>query len=236
MNSSEILIVVTSHAVMGNSGEPTGLWLEELAAPYYEFVDAGRSITVASIKGGVIPIAPESKKPIGENSQSVDRFLQDKSALAAINNTQAIDNINPDTYDAVFLPGGHGTMWDLPNSKPLADVVSQAYAHNKVVAAVCHGVAGLIGAIKPDGRPLVNGLQVNSFTNAEEEAVGLSNTVPFMLETKLRELGADFQSANNFQPFAIASSNIITGQNPASSLLVANKVLEALQVKVPVEK
>ena len=236
MNSSKILIVITSHTVMGNSGEPTGLWLEELATPYYEFADAGVAVTMASIKGGVIPIAPESKKPIGENSQSVDRFLQDKTAIAAINNTQAIDNVNADTYDAVFLPGGHGTMWDFPNRKPLADVISQVYAQDKVVAAVCHGVAGLIGATKPDGRPLVEGIQVNSFTDAEEDAVGLSNTVPFMLETRLRELGADFQCADNFQPFAIASSNIITGQNPASSLVVANKVLEALQVKVLAQK
>lgn len=236
MNSSKILIVVTSHAVMGNSGKPTGLWLEELTTPYYVFVDAGAAVTMASIKGGAIPIALESKKPIGENSKSVDRFSQDKAAIAAINNTQAIDNINPDTYDAVFLPGGHGTMWDLPNSKPLTNIISQTYAHDKVVAAVCHGVAGLIGATKPDGSPLVNGLQVNSFTNAEEDAVGLCDTVPFMLESRLRELGADFQCADNFQPFAIASSNIITGQNPASSLLVANKVLEALQVKVPVQK
>jgi putative intracellular protease/amidase len=236
MNSWKILIVVTSQAVMGNSGEPTGLWLEELTAPYYAFVDAGTSVTIASIKGGAIPISPGSQKPLGENSESVDRFLQDEAAIAATTDTQAIDNINLDRYDAIFLPGGHGTMWDLPNSKPLANILSQAYAQDKVVAAVCHGSAGLVGATKPDGSPLVNGLKISSFTNAEEDAVGLSNTVPFMLESKLRELGADFQGVNNFEPFAIKSGNLITGQNPNSSLLVADKVLEALQVKVPVEK
>lgn len=127
-------------------------------------------------------------------------------------------------------------MWDLPNSASLANIISQTYAQDKAIAAVCHGVAGLIGATKADGSPLVDGLKVNSFTNAEEDAVGLSSSVPFMLETKLRELGADFQSADNFQPFAIQSGNLITGQNPASSLLVANKILEALQIKVPAQK
>ncbi|MFM2311061.1 MAG: hypothetical protein RLZZ04_337 [Cyanobacteriota bacterium] len=236
MNSRKILIIVTSHAMMGNSKELTGLWLEELAAPYYVFIDAGISVTIASIQGGVVPIDPKSKKPIGENPATVDRFLQDKAAIAATGNTIAINNINPNIYDAVFLPGGHGTMWDLPNSASLANIISVTYAQDKAIAAVCHGVAGLIGATKTDGSPLVDGLQVNSFTNAEEDAVGLSNSVPFMLETKLRELGADFQSADNFQPFAIQSGNLITGQNPASSLLVANKILEALQIKVPAQK
>lgn len=236
MNSLKILIIVTSHAVMGNSAEPTGLWLEELTTPYYAFVDAGTSVTVASIEGGAIPIDPRSKKPVGENPESVERYLQDESVVAATINTPAVDEINPNEYDAVFLPGGHGTMWDLPNSQPLANIISNAYGNDKVIAAVCHGPAGLIGATKPDGSPLVDGLQVSSFTNAEEDAVGLSNTVPFMLETKLRELGANFQSVDNFEPFAIKSGNLITGQNPGSSLLVANKVLEALQVKVPVEK
>jgi putative intracellular protease/amidase len=236
MNSRKILIIVSSHSVMGNSSEPTGLWLEELVTPYYVFIDAGISVTIASIQGGVVPIDPKSKKPIGENSATVGRFLQDKTAIAATSNTIAINNINPNIYDAVFLPGGHGTMWDLPNSTSLANIISETYAQDKVIAAVCHGVAGLIGATKADGSPLVNGLQVNSFTNAEEDAVGLSSSVPFMLETKLRELGADFQSADNFQPFVIQSGNLITGQNPASSLLVANKMLEALQIKVTAPK
>jgi putative intracellular protease/amidase len=240
MNSRKILIIVTSHAFMGNStgnsSEPTGLWLEELAAPYYVFIDAGISVTIASTQGGVVPIDPKSKKPVGENSATVDRFLQDKIAIAATNNTIAINHINPNIYDAIFLPGGHGTMWDLPNSTSLANIISATYAQDKTIAAVCHGVAGLIGATKADGSPLVDGLEVNSFTNAEEDAVGLSNSVPFMLETKLRELGADFHSADNFQPFAVEDRNLITGQNPASAVLVANKVLEALQIKVPAQK
>lgn len=236
MNTLQILIIVTSHAVMSNTGEPTGLWLEELTTPYYTFIDAGTSVTVASIEGGAVPIDPRSQKPIGENSKSVDRFLQDKAAMAATNNTPAIDDIDPNQYDAIFLPGGHGTMWDLPNNQTLANILSQAYAQEKVIAAVCHGPAGLIGATKPDESPLVEGLKISSFTNAEEDAVGLSDTVPFMLESKLRELGANFQGGANFEPYAIQSGNLITGQNPGSSLLVADKVLEALQIEIPVEK
>lgn len=236
MNSLKILIIVTSHTVMGNSGEPTGLWLEELTTPYYAFVDAGVNVTIASIKGGAMLIDPRSQKTPGENTPSVERFLQDKTVMDAANSTSAIANINSSQYDAVFLPGGHGTMWDLPQSKALAKIVSQAYARNKVVAAVCHGSAGLISATKPDGSPLVARMQITSFTNGEEDAAGLSDTVPFMLETKLKELGANFQSAGNFEPFAIADGNLITGQNPRSSLLVAHKVLEALKVKVPTAK
>ena len=127
-------------------------------------------------------------------------------------------------------------MWDLPQSESLATIISQAYAQDKVVAAVCHGPAGLIAATKPDGSPLVAGHQISAFTNSEEDAVGLSDSVPFMLETKLRELGANFQGVGNFEPFAVKSGNLVTGQNPGSSLLVANKVLEALQVKVPVQQ
>lgn len=230
MNSPQILIVVTSHSSMGNSEETTGLWIEELTTPYYAFIDAKVPVTIASIKGGAIPIDPRSQKPLGENPASVDRFLQDESALNATKNTPAIADINPSQYDAIFLPGGHGTMWDLPQNQTLAKIISQAYAQNKVVAAVCHGPAGLVSATKPDGSPLVAGHQVSCFTNAEEDAVGLSDTVPFMLESKLKELGANFQGVENFKPFAIASGNLVTGQNPDSSVLVANKVLEALKV------
>ncbi|NEP12413.1 MAG: type 1 glutamine amidotransferase domain-containing protein [Symploca sp. SIO2C1] len=236
MNPLQILIVVTSHGAMGSTGETTGLWLEELTTPYYAFVDAGAAVTIASIDGGIVPVDHRSQKPIGENEKSVDRFLQDESAAVAIQNTPTVDNIDSSQYDAIFLPGGHGTMWDLPQSQSLATIISQAYAQNKVVAAVCHGPAGLISATKPDGSPLVAGHQISAFTNSEEHAVGLADTVPFMLETKLQELGATFQGVNNFEPFAVESGNVITGQNPPSSLLVANKVLAALKAKVSVQE
>lgn len=235
MNALKILIIVTSHAVMGNSDEPTGLWLEELTTPYYAFVDAGVNVDIASIKGGAIPIDPRSIEA-QETSVSVTRFLNNQTVVDATKNTTAISDLNNlAQYDAIFLPGGHGTMWDLPGSKPLADIISQAYAADKVIGAVCHGTAGLIGATKPDGSPSVEGMQISSFTNSEEDAAGLSDTVPFLLETKLRELGADFQGTDNFEPFAIADENLITGQNPNSSGLIADKILSALEIKVPVE-
>ena len=236
MNPLKILIVVTSHGAIDSTGETTGLWLEELTTPYYAFVDAGVAVTIASIDGGVVPIDPRSQQPIGENAASVDRFLEDEFTSTLLRNTPTVDSINSSQYNAVFLPGGHGTMWDLPHSQALATIISQAYAQNRVVAAVCHGPAGLISATKPDGSPLVAGHQISAFTNSEEDAVGLANAVPFMLETKLRELGANFQGVNNFEPFAVESGNLITGQNPASSLLVANKILAALQVEVPGQK
>ena len=233
---SKILIVTTSHSELGTSNKPTGMWLEELTIPYYQFVDAGVPVTIASVKGGVIPVDPSSRKKLGENSPIVDRFLQDPQAKRALEQSLAIEEIEPSEYDAIFLPGGHGTMWDLPQCDRLAQIISEALTQNRVVAAVCHGPAGLVSARTADGCSVLEGRKVTAFTDSEEEAVGLTQTVPFLLETKLRELGADFQSANNFQAFAIVDGNLITGQNPASSPIVAERVLEALEVKVPLQQ
>ena len=224
----KVLIITTSHT--GIDSKPTGLWLEELTTPYYTFIDGGISVTIASIKGGAVPIDSASQKAKGENSSSVERFMDDLEARNATTQSFSIDEIDPSEYDAIFLPGGHGTMWDLPTSDRLAEIISAALQQNKVVAAVCHGVAGLVSAQTVDGRSVIEGRKINSFTNSEEEAVGLTEVVPFLLETRIRELGADFHSGENFQSFAIADGNLITGQNPASSDLVANKVLEALGV------
>ena len=226
----KILIVTTSHSELGISNKPTGMWLEELTTPYYRFVDAGVSVTIASVKGGAIPVDPSSQKALGENSPSVERFLKAPKTYHAIKQSVAIEEVELSEYDAIFLPGGHGTMWDLPKCDRLAQIISEALAQNRVVAAVCHGSAGLVSAQTADGRSVVEGRKLSAFTNSEEEAVGLTQTVPFLLEAKLRELGADFRSADNFQEFAIADGNLITGQNPASSLLVADKVLETLGV------
>ena len=230
MNSPQILIVVTSHRTMGNKGESTGVWLEELTTPYYAFIDGGVAVTIASINGGRIPVDPRSQQLIGGNPTSVDRFLQDKSASEAAENTPAVDTIDINQYDAIFLPGGHGTMWDLPQSASLTKIISQAYRENKIVAAVCHGPAGLVTATKSDGSPLVAGHEISAFTNSEEHKVGLADVVPFLLETKLRELGANFQGVDDFEPFAVQSGNVITGQNPSSSILVADKILATLKV------
>lgn len=229
MKTITILFIVTSHAMMGDTGEPTGLWFEELATPYYAFVDAGYEVKIASISGGSVPIDPRSQQPVGKNPASVDRFLQDELAMSAIKNTPGIASIDSSRYDAVFLPGGHGTVWDLPNNHTLATIVSQTLADGRVVAAVCHGPAGLVSAVDSNGESVVKGKRVAAFTNSEEAAVELTDAVPFLLETRLKELGATVVTAPDFQPHAIADGNLITRQNPASSEKVAELIIKALQ-------
>ena len=228
MNTITILFIVTSHSMMGNTGKPTGVWMEELTTPYYEFVDAGYDVDIASIQGGVIPVDPRSKKDIGKNPQSVDRFLQDEKAMKAIQSTLPINEIDATPYLAVFLPGGHGTMFDLPDNEPLSKIISATLDDRRIVAAVCHGPAGLVSATFTDGTPVVKDKRVTAFTNAEEEAAGLTNEMPFLLETRLRDLGANVVTVPNFEPHAIADENLITGQNPASSKAVADLVIHAL--------
>jgi putative intracellular protease/amidase len=224
----KILFILTSASTMGVSDKPTGLWFEELATPYYAFLDTGASVTLASISGGPAPIDPRSVKPKGENEDSVDRFLDDAAASGALNVTLALSAIDISDYDAVFLPGGHGTMWDLPQSAELAELLRKAWADGKVVAAVCHGPAGLVNVEDETGAPLVNGRRVTGFSDSEERAAGLDEAVPFLLETRLRELSGSYESVADFQPFAIADGRLVTGQNPASSGLTARLTLEAL--------
>lgn len=232
MTALKILIITTSHTNLGNTDKKTGLWLEELTTPYYAFLDAGASVTVASIQGGPVPIDPESEKAEGENSPSVERFRSDAGAQKAVANTPSINDVNASTYDAVFLPGGHGTMWDFPQSDRLCQIISETLVQGRVVSAVCHGPAGLISAKTATGDSVVKGRKVAAFTDAEESAVGLTATVPFLLESKLRELGADIHKAGNFEACAIADGNLITGQNPMSSERVAQKVLSTLSASV----
>lgn len=181
-----------------------------------------------------MPIDPRSKKPLGENPDSVDRFLRDPKASAKIADTKAIASVDASAYDAVFLPGGHGTMWDLPNSTALAHKVVETLDRGAVVAAVCHGPAGLVSAKFGSGEPVVFGKRVAAFTNSEEAAAGLDKAIPFFLEDRLRQLGAKVETAPDFQPFALRDGNLITGQNPASSERVAELVLEALSERAAV--
>lgn len=224
--AAHILIVATSHNSMGN-GQVTGVWAEELATPYYVFHDAGLVITLASIKGGPIPFDPRSindePKP-----DSVQRFLADRAAMQGVQTTPPIERVDISTVDAIFLPGGHGTMWDLPESDVLAEKIAALDACGKIIAAVCHGPAGLTHVKCRDGKALVQGRKVTAFTNVEEEKVGLTKVVPFLLESRLRSLGADFEAGPDFQPHAVYDGNLITGQNPASSMQVAQLVLRAL--------
>ncbi len=239
---SKVLIVTTSHAEMGATGHRTGVWLEELAIPYYALLDGGVDVTLASIRGGPIPFDPRSMPAqAGESTgekrpeqrdipASVHRFLSDERAMTAAQTSPAVANFSEGSgFDALFLPGGHGTMWDLPASEPLAGLVGAMFEQGRIVAAVCHGPAGLVTAKRRDGRPLVEGRRVNGFTNSEEDGVGLSQAVPFLLEDRLKELGGRFERGPDWQPYAVQDGNLITGQNPQSSELVARHVLDALR-------
>jgi putative intracellular protease/amidase len=225
---TKILLVLTSQATMGDDPRPTGVWFEELSTPYYAFVDAGLTVEIASVAGGNVPVDPHSIEAEGSRAPSVARFLADAAAMTRLRQSLALDTVSADGYAAVFLPGGHGTMWDLATSERLAGLLSMAWADGKVVAAVCHGPAGLVNARDVDGKPLVAGRRVSAFTNREEAAAQLTEVVPFLLETRLRELGARYESGPDFEPFALRDGRLVTGQNPASSERAAQLVLEAL--------
>ncbi len=228
MDSQRVLIVTTSHDRLGATGKPTGLWLEELATPYWVFRDAGCDVDIVSMAGGKVPLDPRSLEE-GGRPRSVQRFLDDRTAMAAIENTPRLAGRSTAEYAAIFLPGGHGTMWDLPSDETLARAVAGAYDEGRIVAAVCHGPAGLVGAVRADGKALVGARRVTGFTNAEEAEVGLTDTVPFLLETRLRELGAIFECARPFTSFVVRDGNLVTGQNPQSSAAVAEAIVAALR-------
>lgn len=226
---SRILMIATSADRMTPGTEPTGVWLEELTTPYYAFRDAGADVTLASIAGGAIPVDQRSVNADGENDASVERYLKDEATQALVANTPVFTSIDPAGFDALFLPGGHGTMFDYPGSEKLARLVERFDREGKIVAAVCHGPAGLVSAKKADGTPFVAGRRVAAFTDSEERAVGLDEAVPFLLETRMRELGAHHEGGPDFQPFGVRDGNLVTGQNPASATRTAELVMEALR-------
>lgn len=241
MDRKRVLIVTTSHAEMGGGGEKTGVWLEELATPYYALLDGGAEVTLASIAGGQVPFDPRSipaqagdgsgEQPAEQQEEvpaSVRRFLDDPKAMDAARSTPSVEEASRQPHDALLLPGGHGTMWDLPASDTLAVLVGSYIDDGRIVAAVCHGPAGLVTAKRADGRPVVEGKRVSAFTDSEEHGVGLADTVPFLLESRLRELGARIEKGPDWQPFAVRDGNLITGQNPQSSELVAKHLLAAI--------
>jgi len=232
-SSPRALIIMTSHSELGDTGNKTGFYWEEMAAPYWQFVDAGFDVTLASIDGGEPPADPNSIDS-EQLPEAVRRFMNDDDAMSALKHTAAIDDVSGNDFDTIFLPGGHGAMWDAGSSRRLAKLVAQAYEHGVVIGAVCHGPAGLINATLSNGDPLVKGKRVNGFTDAEEEAAGLTDIVPFLLETKLGELGGDFEcNKDNFNAYAVQDGNLITGQNPASSVKVGRLIVDAVhQMKV----
>ena len=220
------LFILTSHDTLGDTGKPTGFYWEELAAPYWILSDAGWQIELASIKGGKPPADPSSAEGDAMTDE-VRRLLADEAVMNKLENTTKVEDVEVSGCDIVFLPGGHGTMWDLPNSKALGDLVGRAFDKGAVVGAVCHGPAGLLSARLASGDPLVHGRRVAGFTNSEEDAVGLSDVVPFMLEDQLKAQGGHHQKGPDWQPFAVADGNLVTGQNPASSAEVARLMLKA---------
>lgn len=222
----KILMVLTSHNQLGNTGRPTGFWLEEFAAPYFVFRDAGVELTLASPKGGQPPIDPKSDLPEAQ-TQAMARFKQDKVAQEALAHTAKLADMKSADFDTVFYPGGHGPMWDLAESADSIGLLESFYNSGKPIALVCHA-PGVLRHVTYMGAPLVKGKRVTGFTNGEEEEVHLTKVVPFLVEDELLRLGAIFEKIANWQPFAIVDGRLITGQNPASSTVGAQALLEVM--------
>jgi len=224
----KILLVLTSHDELGNTGHKTGFWLEEFATPYYIFKDANADITLASPNGGQPPLDPKSDEPDFQ-TEATERFKKDADAQAVLANTLKLSDISADDYDAVFYPGGHGPLWDLAEDQNSIALIESMYSAGKPVAAVCHAPAVFRHTKAPDGSPLIKGKSVTGFSNTEEDAVQLSEVVPFLLEDELKAKGANYSKADDWHPYAITDGNLITGQNPASSDPVAKAVLENIK-------
>lgn len=226
-NAKKILMVITSHSDLGNTGAKTGFWVEEFAAPYYAFIDAGAQVTLASPAGGQPPIDPNSES---EDSQtpSTRRFDGDAASQALLAKTAKLTDVNAADYDAVFYPGGHGPLWDLTENTTSISLIEHFLAANKPVAAVCHATAAFLNIKDAAGDYIVRGKAVTGFSNSEEEAVQLTDVVPFLLEDELVKRGGDYQKVADWHAFAVQDGLLITGQNPASSELAAEKLLAAL--------
>jgi putative intracellular protease/amidase len=223
----KILIVLTSHDTLGDTGRKTGFWLEELAAPYYVFKDAGAEVVLASPKGGRPPLDPKSNEPDFQTDLT-RRFEADGAANAQLSDTVRLDGASHDAFDAVFYPGGHGPLWDLAEDPASIRLIETTLGAGKPVTLVCHAPGVLRHAKAPDGKPLVSGKAVTGFTNTEEAAVGLTEVVPFLVEDELARNGGRFSKAGDWEPYVVADGLLITGQNPASSGPAAERLLGLL--------
>lgn len=224
----KILMVLTSHDRLGETGKKTGFWLEEFAAPYYVFKEAGAEITLASPAGGQPPLDPKSHDP-GAMTAATERFGKDAEAQRALAQTRKLESIAAKDYDAVFYPGGHGPLWDLAESRQSIALIEQMLAAGKPVAAVCHAPGVLRHVKAPDGTPLVKGRKVTGFTNSEEAAVQLTDVVPFLVEDMLKGHGGLYSKAQDWQPYVLTDGLLVTGQNPASSEAGAQALLALLK-------
>jgi putative intracellular protease/amidase len=219
----KILMVTTSHDQLGNTGRKTGFWLEEFAAPYFVFKDAGLELTLASPKGGQPPIDPKSDLPENQTS-AMTRFKQDKAAQTALSKTSQLADMRAEDFDTIFYVGGHGPMWDLVDNPVSIALIESFYNSDKVVAAVCHSPA-VLHRVTYKGASIVKGKRVTGFTNGEEEAVQLTKVVPFLVEDELKRLGGLYEKAADWESFAIVDDRLVTGQNPASSTAAAKALL-----------
>ncbi|WP_354625141.1 type 1 glutamine amidotransferase domain-containing protein [Psychromonas sp. MME2] len=225
--SKKILMVLTSHDKLGNTGEKTGFWVEEFAAPYYLFKDAGVEVTLASPVGGQPPIDPKSELADFQ-TESTKRFATDSAAQLQLKETKQLADIDQADYDAVFYPGGHGPLWDLTDNSDSITLIEAFLNANKPVGAVCHATAALLNIKDNAGQYVVKDKIISGFSNSEEDAVQLSDIVPFLLQDELIKRGADYQKGADWSPFAVQDGQLITGQNPASSELVAEKLIKQI--------
>lgn len=222
----KILMVLTSHDQLGKTGHKTGFWLEEFAAPYFVFRDAGIELTLASPKGGQPPLDPKSDKPENQTTAMI-RFKNDATAKQALANTVKLADMRSEDFDTVFYPGGHGPMWDLAESPVSIALLESFYNSGKPIALVCHS-PGVLRHVTYQGEPLVKGKRVTGFTNGEEEEMQLTKVVPFLVEDELLRLGAVFEKMRNWEPFSIIDGRLVTGQNPASSTSAAEALLKLM--------
>ena len=231
MSANRLLLVVTSSDRMGMAPEPTGLWLEEAVAPYYTFVDAHWEVCIASPMGGETPLDPIGNEEEHQTA-STRRYEADIKLQSALGHTLKLSSVNPDDYDAVFFAGGHGTMEDFPKSPCVKATVESFFNAGKPIASVCHGPACLVSAVASNGEPVVKGRDFTCFSNEEETFIGAHEVVPFMLETRLQEQGGTPKQAENFAANVVVDGNLITGQNPASSIPAAEAIIHQLRVKL----
>ena len=223
----KILIVLTSHSDLGNTGEKTGFWIEEFASPYYVLADAGVELTIASPKGGQPPVDPKSEAPDAQ-TVATKRFYLDYDLIDKVAHTLKLSEVNEADYDAVFYPGGHGPLWDLATDAQSIALIENFYKHNKPIAFVCHAPAALVNVKAPNGEPLIKDKELTGFSNSEEEAVKLTKVVPFLLEDELKKLGGNYSSGPDWGVYVKTDGLIITGKNPASSEAAAKQLLEVL--------
>jgi putative intracellular protease/amidase len=226
----KILMVLTSHDQLGDTGRKTGFWLEELAAPFYAFRDAGAEVVLASPKGGQPPLDPKSDEPSFQTDLT-RRFQVDTSAKAQLGATLRLEDVKPADFDAVFYPGGHGPLWDLAEDKTSIKLLQDFIAGGKPIALVCHAPGALRHVTTPDGKPLVEGRKVAGFTNSEEESMGLTDVVPFLVEDELKGKGGLYSKGPDFESYVVSDGLLITGQNPKSSAPAAKLLIDQIATK-----